>query len=77
LGWLTTCWGAVVVVVEGPTGVGTGDVVDAGAVVEVAAGSFDVVVVVLVVVALAPATPLQASKGPHTRTAPARPTLRG
>jgi hypothetical protein len=70
------------VVVEGPTGAGTGDVVDVGAVVEVVvAGSFDVVVVVVVVVVVlvaapAPATPLQASKGPQTMTAPPRPTLR-
>ena len=39
LGWLTTCWGVLVVVVDAPTGAGTTVVGAAGAVVVVVSGT--------------------------------------
>jgi hypothetical protein len=93
LGWLATCCGAVVVVVESPVGRGTADVVGVvvatvvvvvGSLVVVVVGDLVVVVdgvgatVELVVAARAPVAPITAGKGPDTMTAaPARTILLG
>jgi hypothetical protein len=85
LGWLATCCGAVVVVVESPVGRGTADVVGVvvatvvvvvGSLVVVVVGDLVVVVVdgvgatvELVVAARAPVAPITAGKGPDTMTA--------